>query len=310
MTTSVRSWDGDSEPYDWLHVLLKGAGLMVPPIGGRFGTVVFFWCVGISYIWFVYTWRKSVGVLQMTGSLLLVILACRRAELSDCSSELCRRVPRLCADTLQYPDTIVEVLCLTVLRYYFLPAMATGNSRVGTDKEDSDVEVDEQTPWNTREACVLDSPGVFELDTTYIPDVLGLSSPYPGAAPVRVLLGRTEGSIWVLIPDVKELDRSFHDVTLLDMADAVEPVVHVGDLCLLKRQWPAAVLSSMSQKHSDYEKMRHECKRRFRGVQTGCCSYCEVMMQMDMARHVASYHLEVVSCGGARSRGAPSGRIV
>ena len=38
------------------------------------------------YIWPVYTWRESVGVLQVTGSLLHVVLACRLAELSDCSS--------------------------------------------------------------------------------------------------------------------------------------------------------------------------------------------------------------------------------
>ena len=38
----------------------------------------------------------------------------------------------------------------------------------------------------------LDSPWVCELDTAYIPDVLGLSTRYPDAAPVRVLLGRTE----------------------------------------------------------------------------------------------------------------------
>ena len=47
MTTSVRSWGGDSEPYDWLHVLSKGVG---PPIGGRFCTVMLFWSVGISYM--------------------------------------------------------------------------------------------------------------------------------------------------------------------------------------------------------------------------------------------------------------------
>ena len=39
MTTSVRLWGGDSEPYDWPHVLSKGAGLMVPPIGRGLYTV-------------------------------------------------------------------------------------------------------------------------------------------------------------------------------------------------------------------------------------------------------------------------------
>ena len=114
MTTSVHSWGVDSEPYDWLHVLSKGAGLMAPPIGGRFCTIVFFWSVGISYIWFVYTWRKSIGVLQVTGSLLLVVLVCRRAKLSDCSSDLCRRVPRFCADTSLYIGSIVLCLMISV----------------------------------------------------------------------------------------------------------------------------------------------------------------------------------------------------
>ena len=89
----------------------------------------------------------------MTGSLLLVVLVCRRAELSDSSSDMCRRVPRFCD-----LGGNVDDLCLTVLQYYLMPVVATGNSLVGTDKEDSDLEVDEQTPWNAREACVtLDS---------------------------------------------------------------------------------------------------------------------------------------------------------
>ena len=83
MTTSACSWGGDSEHYDWLHVLSKGAGLMAPPIGGRFCTVMFFRSVGILYIWFVYTWLGISWVLQVTGSLFFVVLECRRSELSD-----------------------------------------------------------------------------------------------------------------------------------------------------------------------------------------------------------------------------------
>ena len=141
---------------------------------------------------------------------------------------------------------------------------------------------------------MLDSPGVFELDTTVIPDVLGFCARDHDAAPVRVMRGRTDDSVRVLIPDAKELDPGFHDVTLLDMADAVKPIVPVGDLGLLRRQWPVAVLSSMSRQQLDYEKMRHECKRPFRANQTGCCSYCGVVIKMDMARHVASKHLDSV----------------
>ena len=63
-------------------------------------------------------------------------------------------------------------------------------------------------------------------------------------------------------------DHGFHDVTLLDMADAVGPVVPLGDLWLLRRQWPLSVVSGMSRKQTDLELMRYECKQCFRGAQT------------------------------------------
>ena len=49
----------------------------------------------------------------------------------------------------------------------------------------------------------LNSPEVFELDTDFLPDVLGLRTWHPDAAPVLVLLGRTKGSVRVLVPDKK-----------------------------------------------------------------------------------------------------------
>ena len=79
----------------------------------------------------------------------------------------------------------------------------------------------------------LDLHGVFALDTTYVPDVLGLRTRYPGAEPVRVIPGRARESVRVLILDVRVTDRRFHDVTLVDMASEDEPIVPVGDLCLL-----------------------------------------------------------------------------
>ena len=120
---------------------------------------------------------------------------------------------------------------------------------------------------------------------------------------------RTEGSVRVLYPDKKELDRGFYDVTLLDMADELEPVMPIGDLGLLWLKWPAPVLSSMSKKQMDYEKMCQECKRRFRGAQTGCRTHCGTVIKLDMARHVATFHLDWLSCGGARCHGAINGRV-
>ena len=48
----------------------------------------------------------------------------------------------------------------------------------------------------------------------------------------------------------------------------------------------------MSQKQTDYESLRHEVKRRFRGEQTGCCSNCRMEIKNDMARHFSSFHLD------------------
>ena len=48
-------------------------------------------------------------------------------------------------------------------------------------------------------------------------------------------------------------------------ADADAPVVPVEDLCVLGRQWPLSVVSGMSRKQTDYESLRHECKRSVSG---------------------------------------------
>ena len=67
MTTSARSWGGESGCSEWLQFVLKGARPMAPPTGVCLCTVVFFQNGGMVYIWTVCTWRESVGVLQVTG---------------------------------------------------------------------------------------------------------------------------------------------------------------------------------------------------------------------------------------------------
>ena len=172
--------------------------------------------------------------------------------------------------------------------------MATGSSQPEADRQGIDFQVHVQIPWNAPESFVtLDSPGVFVLDTACVPDVLGLRTQYLDAEPVKVLQGRAWESVCVLIPDTNVTDRGFHDVTLLDMADAVGRVVPVGDLCLLRRQWPLLVVSGMTRKQTDLELMRHECKQRFRGARTGCCPYCGTIIKNDRTRHVSSFHLDL-----------------
>ena len=56
-----------------------------------------------------------------------------------------------------------------------------------------------QTAWNAPESYViLDSPGVVELDTSVVSDVLGLRVHYQNAGPTRVL--RTVSVCWYRTP--------------------------------------------------------------------------------------------------------------
>ena len=42
----------------------------------------------------------------------------------------------------------------------------------------------------------------------------------------------------------------------------------------------------------EYDKMRQECKRRFHGAQTGCCTHCGTVIKLDMGRHVVIFQLD------------------
>ena len=93
------------------------------------------------YTWTVYTWRESVGILQVTGSLLHVVLAGRLAELSDCSSCDYLQVLQFCADSLLHFVCLVGGVCQTVLQDCFVEAMATGNSQPEADRKGLDFRV-------------------------------------------------------------------------------------------------------------------------------------------------------------------------
>ena len=49
----------------------------------------------------------------------------------------------------------------------------------------------------------------------------------------------------------------------------------------------------MSNRHTDLELMRLDCKDRFRTHPTGACTYCGRNIVHDMVRHVSSFHLDL-----------------
>ena len=71
-----------------------------------------------------------------------------------------------------------------------------GGSRPRVDHSGVNFHCELQTSWNATESYVnLESPGVVELDTSVVPDVLGLRALYDDAEPIRVLPGMAQNSV-------------------------------------------------------------------------------------------------------------------
>ena len=110
---------------------------------------------------------------------------------------------------------------------------------------------------------------------------------------VKVMSGKDSQCVRVLIPDENVGYQGFHDVLLNDMADADAPYVAVSELSALRQEWPALVISGMIRHQFELEQMRHDCKKKYRGTQTGLCTFCGKVIRLDLARHVANYHLDL-----------------
>ena len=88
-------------------------------------------------------------------------------------------------------------------------------------------------PWDAPEAVVhIDSPGLVSLGS--FPDKVGLFGRRKDAAVSRILLGRDSRSVRFLVPDARGVDRSYHDVTVVDMEDEREPMVTLADMTRLR----------------------------------------------------------------------------
>ena len=87
----------------------------------------------------------------------------------------------------------------TVSVYLTSDAMASddvGGSRPRVDHSGVSFRCELQTSWNAPESYVnLESPGVVELDTSVVPDVLGNRALYEDAKPTQVLPGKAQNSV-------------------------------------------------------------------------------------------------------------------
>ena len=71
------------------------------------------------------------------------------------------------------------------------------------------------------------------------------------------------------------------------------PISGVEELSTLRRQWPVSLVAGMSNRPTDLELMRCDCKDRFRAHPTGACTYCGRNIVHDMAHHVSNFHLDL-----------------
>ena len=68
----------------------------------------------------------------------------------------------------------------------------------------------------------------------------------------------------------------------------------LSELDYLRRTWHRAVFAFMTRYQQDLELKRKECKERFACTQSGNCTHCGKYIQMDLGKHIAFYHLELV----------------
>ena len=153
------------------------------------------------------------------------------------------------------------------------------------------------TEWAVRTPVVLEPiPGIFrgfdltlQSDSLYdldseIADVIGLRAIQRAAAVVKVMSIPNNRCVRVVIPDNNVGTNGFHEILIHDMADADASDVPVSELGCLRLDWPKAVFSYMG---------RHECRERFRSVQSGLCTYCGKFIRGDFGQHVTHFHLDL-----------------
>ena len=126
------------------------------------------------------------------------------------------------------------------------------------------------------------------------PDKVGLFGRRKDAAVSRILLGRDSRSVRFLVPDARGLDRSYHNVTVVDMEDEREPMVTLADMTRLRELWHPEIFNHMKWFQQDLELMRKSAKREYSQSRPMPCKFCGKVIRVDMYRHVARLHLDLV----------------
>ena len=104
--------------------------------------------------------------------------------------------------------------------------------------------------------------------------VFGLCGRHESATESCILQGRDARSVRVLVPDPRDLEQNFHDMTVVDMGDLPESEVSIPELSDLTRKWPPAVIAHMRWRQPELEEMQQAAKLQYRKKQPAQCDVC------------------------------------
>ena len=148
-------------------------------------------------------------------------------------------------------------------------------------------------PWDAPEAVVdVDSEELISLGS--FPDKVGLFGRRKEAAVSRIMTGRDSRSVRFVVPDGRLIDRGHHDVTIVDMEEDREPMVVLSDMTRLRELWPVEVFDHMKRHQQDLEQLRKRAKKDYQQTRPMPCRFCGKVIRVDMYRHVARIHLDLV----------------
>ena len=148
-------------------------------------------------------------------------------------------------------------------------------------------------PWDAPEAVVdINSTDLISLGS--FPDKVGLFGRRKEAAVSRIMAGRDSRSVRFVVPDGRVVDRGYHDVTVVDMEEEREPMVVLSDMTRLRELWPVEVFDHMKWYQQDLELLRKSAKNDFQQTHPMPCRFCGKVIRVDMYRHVARLHLDLV----------------
>ena len=148
-------------------------------------------------------------------------------------------------------------------------------------------------PWDAPEA-VIDINYTDLISLGSFPDKVGLFGRHKEAAVSRIMAGRDSRSVRFVVPDGRVVDRGYQDVTVVDIEEEREPMVVLSDMTRLRELWPVEVFDHMKWYQQDLERLRKSAKKDYQQTRPMPCRFCGKVIRVDMYRHVARLHLDLV----------------